>query len=221
MSLYVFNLYPKRAIVSADTRMCISHNNELYKLHDEAQKLFVINDLIITTGGAGWVCSYIMHEYFSSPSHSIKRLYEIALDTIARIDEVAMKFGASAQNSDYKSNPYLLELCILQYNQTLQNNVFYHISTSNAYQLEQHIIREETRIYGGVDMKIVQQYLHDNASAADSNYIGTLTSAYEAVTSEAVGGSLMIACQDRMDLQIFELPLKDGRAVKIWSDSKG
>lgn len=221
MSLYVFNLYPKRAIVSADTRMCFSHNNELYKLHDEAQKLFVVNDLIITTGGAGWVCSYIMHEYFSSPSHSIKRLYEIALDTIARIDEIAIQFGEAAQDSDYKSNPYLLELCILQYNQTLQNNVFYHISTSNAYQLEQHIIREETKIYGGIDMEIVQQYLHENASAANSNYIGTLTLAYEAATSEAVGGKLIIACQDRMDLQMFEVPLRDCRMIKTWSDNIG
>lgn len=216
MSLYVFNVTPHTAVVTADTRQCSTVGGTIYHLNDTAEKLHIVGDTIVTAGGVEWICNCIIKAWKDGVDHSVERLHGITLEVLPHINEMAVQMGLGRK--DFLSNPYMLEFCILQYDTQLGYNVFYHIATSTGYQLERFdvdgVIHPYAKMFGGIDYEIVQDYFDAHPGQTKWDYIDAVHAAYELAASEKVGGTLMIASQDRGQITMSQRKLKDNRPLR-------
>lgn len=216
MSLYVFNVTPHTAVVTADTRQCSTVGGTIYHLNDTAEKLHIVDDAIVTAGGVEWICNCIINAWKDGVDHSVERLHRITLETLPHINELAAQLGLGQK--DFLSNPYMLEFCILQYDIQLGCNVFYHIATSTGYQLERFdvdgVIHPYAKMFGGIDYEIVQEYFDAHPGQTKWDYIDAVHAAYELAVSEKVGGTLMIASQNRGQITMSQRKLKDNRPLR-------
>lgn len=223
MSLYIFNVKPTSAIVTADTRQSISVNGELYKVHDNAQKLIQVDDMIITLGGVRFVCEYIMGQWERSNDRSIENLREITLRLLPTLNDLADKLRIP--HEDYLGNPYLLEFCLLRFDPARGCNVFYQIATSSGYNLVEFVvdgrIHPSAMIYGGIDLHVVQEYFKSHLVQVQADYINAVKAAYTLATSEKIGGTLMVATQNDGETTINIYPLKDRYDVKTYAGYNG
>lgn len=224
MSLYIFDIYPDHATVSADTRKCYqAPDGKFYRLHDNAPKLHVVDDMIITIGGVAWIGTYILDKFQSDTFHTVKRLHEITLETVPNLDGIARALGILDQN--YKNNPFALELCILRYDPLCKHNVFYNIVTSQEYRLERFdvdgVFHPSARCYGGIDMEHARAYFKAHPKETRENYLKALIRAYEVSTSEKIGGKLLVAQQNKASVSVSEYPLKDQRRIQDFSELVG
>lgn len=223
MSLYVFDVYEDHATVSADSRMCTTDRGKIYRIHDHQQKLYVVDDIIVTVGGVAWVCTYIMERFKANRVHTVKALHQIVLDTVSRLDELARFLGAPL--AQHHNNDYAFEACIVQFDPVERHNVFYNIATYNKYQLasvdvwsggQSHIVG-----YGGIDFHIVRDYMETHKAESETDYTLTLLKGYEAAASEKVGGILSVAIQNRQNIRLEKYPIRDNRKLMEYSDLTG
>lgn len=234
MSLYIFDITKDKAIVSADSRMSgMAPNGQHFKINDDAKKLHIINDIVITVGGVYNVCEYVIEQFEKAEQQNIYQLYLIVVGTIKYLDEIAKIRKWPNNIEDMKNNKYLLEVCAVQYNPIHQCNVFYTVSTMTDYKLipfpVDNINSNWARTFGGVDQEIVKDYLDQHQQEAADNYESALLAAYEAVASEKVGGMLNIATMDKGNVSLSEVPIRDSRPIRkclmgnvaIWNNMVG
>ena len=223
MSLYVFDIYEDHATVSADSRICTTYNGKIYRIHDHQQKLYVVDDIIITVGGVAWICAYIMERFKANRIHTAKALHQIGLDTVPRLDQLALSFGASLEQ--HRNNDYAFEACIVRFDPVKGHNVFCNIATYNKCQLasvdvwsggQSHIVT-----YGGIDFHIVHDYMETHKAESKTDYVATLLKGYEAAASEKVGGTLSVAIQNRKNVQLEKYPIRDSGKLLEYSDLTG
>lgn len=199
MSLYTFAMWPEQAIVAADTRMCTVIDGKAYRQNDTTFKLHVIDDTVITCGGASWLCTYILQRWMQDEDHHVERLHKIALESIRDLDHLSSVLdptGALAEHS--RGTDYLLEILALQFDKALGHNILYQISSYNDYRLVRHNITNPscTMAYGGIDQQIVQKYFNTHDHSTFDKYIASLVPAYREAASEKVGGFLSVAVQE-------------------------
>ena len=89
MSLYVFDIYPDHAVVSADSRVCAEVDGAYSKIHDRVKKVRVVDGMIFTLGGVEWICRYMNDKFEGANDHCIDALCTIVTDTVTNIDEIA------------------------------------------------------------------------------------------------------------------------------------
>lgn len=218
MSLYVFNINPKKAIVSTDSRMSAEYRGLRYKINDEAKKLYVINDFIITVGGVYTVCEYIMEQFRESKIQTIEYLHEMTGFVAENIEQIS-KIRKWAGGADvYKNNPYLIEICAVKYYKSLGYNVFYNISTISNYNLltfpVDGIHDYDVKTFGGIDTDIVRDYFHNHEYEVEHNYTSALLYAYTAASSEKIGGSLIVATNDKGHISMSQRPIRDRQPIR-------
>lgn len=222
MSLYVFNVKPTSAIVTADTRQSIAKGGQLYRLNDITRKLHIVDDTIVTVGGVAWIGLMEVSRWSSSADHSIGGLHTIVMNMLPRLDEYAAALRAPAVDH---TNPYLLELCALRFEPSLGYNVFYHIATYSGYRLERFEMDEtvypEAMMYGGIDYEIVQEYFKVHPSQVKTDYIIVVHAAYEQAAGEKIGGTLLIAEQNKSKVSLKERMIQDRGPVRSHSLTDG
>ncbi len=219
MSLYVFNITPDKAIVSADSRMSGTAPSGLrFKINDKAQKLYIVNDIVITFGGVYIVCEYIIKQFQNLEDKTISNLYGIVRCTVENIEKIAQIKKWPISIEELISNKYLIEVCAVQYNPFKRCNVFYNVSTMTDYKLMifpvDGINSVKAKMFGGIDTEIVRDYFEQHPDEVESNYESALLNAYKEAASENVGGVLNIATLERGNVSLLEVPIKDSKPIR-------
>jgi hypothetical protein len=215
MSLYLFNYTDDWAVVGTDTRKCISIDGENYfRQNDTAQKIFEIDDFIITIGGKEALATYIINTFKHIPNKTIEALRDVIKCTCEN-EYSTFKFP----KKEFNDEKYKIEVTALKY----QNgkHIVYNIASSTNYKIIKQESEENilSNFIGGYFTQETEQVYYDYLKLYDYqcskiDFSDLYSKVYDASASEKVGGTLVLYFIRKGKVNnIKTLPINDGRKI--------
>ncbi|MCL2837773.1 MAG: hypothetical protein FWE04_01715 [Oscillospiraceae bacterium] len=220
ISLFSFYFTKDYAAISADSRQSVFENGQYFKVHDNAQKLYKINDLIIAGAGRYYIIDKVIEEFSAlNPTEQTPEiLRQTALSICDRKAEIlkALNMDESIIEQELESNEKSCEFCVFTYDMERQANVYYNFHSGYDFEVTEQVGDDRIALacagYNNVEANRLFKELHDK----HSSYLPLLfKKVYEGVSDGTVGGKLIfIEMNNGIITNEQEIKLTDNKPIR-------
>lgn len=210
-SVVVLQTYDQIFIGADSAVSAMLDDGTIYRLPQTAQKLFVVDDMVIFCAGTLELCDRVMNLFTTEPSRTLEKLQQIAL----------------AENRDYlarhpaQNKPGKLQLEIVIGKIENGQSIVYSISPQDDHQLRKRVLQDATQYAiwtGGIKTREANEKAFSTFGQT-LNVFETLQQTFNHISFEGVGGELNVYRIDRNGIQhVMRTPIVEKPKMKELSD---
>ena len=217
MSLYSYYLTDEKAIVTADSRMSVTIDDEVVVLNDAVDKIFQVDNDILTISGYADVGKYLVEWYKNQKpqERTVGNLHHKILDTVNNLQSlVEQNVISEVQKQKMEMDKkHLLEINIVHWDEQKERHIFYNIASYNHYNLFDFDMEGTSKIYSGNMNEKLKEYMKGREYS-----VNCIKEGYNAIAYEGVGGQITIMTSQKGKITVEKDLIKDNRKVKTIQD---